>query len=79
MLRPARLLPPKRLLTPRSDDRPLGLRLGPATRRSGTYLRGTSTRWLDAASRTHHAFQSRSAAVTVSSSVLAPAWVRVVA
>jgi hypothetical protein len=41
-------------LTPRSDSRSLDLRLGPAIRRSGTCLYGTSTRWLDAASRTHH-------------------------
>jgi len=54
MLRPARLLPPKRLLTPRYSPSSLEHKLGPATRRSGLYLDGTHTRWTDAASRTHH-------------------------
>src|SRR6266508_4155849 len=54
MLRPALLLPPKRLVTPRSVRPPLDGRLGPASRRSGTYLHGTLTRWPDGTSRTHH-------------------------
>ena len=53
-LRPARLLPPKRLSTPRSARRPLDDEPGPATRRSGTYRDGTHTRWPDPASRTQH-------------------------
>jgi len=49
MLRPAFLLPPWRLSTPRLG---LGLSthdLGPATGRSGAYPDGTSTRWICAA------------------------------
>lgn len=49
MLRPANLLPPKRLLTPRSGHRDLSLRLGPATRRPGAYRDGTLTRWINTA------------------------------
>jgi hypothetical protein len=44
-LRPACLLPPKRLLTPRSGHRRLRPCLGSATRRSGAYRGGTCTRW----------------------------------
>src|SRR2546422_790448 len=54
MLRPALLLPPMRLLTPRFDPSALALRLGPATGRSGAYPDGTHTRWLVAAFRTRH-------------------------
>ncbi len=54
MLRPALLLPPKRLLTPRFDRTPLGAGRWPATRRSGAYLGGTLTRWLGPAFRTRH-------------------------
>src|SRR3989442_13534671 len=54
MLRPALLLPPMRLLTPRFDPSALALRLGPATGRSGAYPDGTHTRWLAAAFRTRH-------------------------
>ena len=68
MLRPANLLPPKRLLTPRLGQKALAYRLGPATRHFGAYRDGTLTRWtgtawLDAlrptaarrfAFRTHH-------------------------
>ena len=49
MLRPAWLLPPKRLSTPRSGQGDLSPRLGPATRRSDAYRDGTSTRWVCAA------------------------------
>src|SRR5262245_53906488 len=45
MLRPADLLPPKRLLTPRLGHRDLSRCLGSATRRSGAYRGGTCTRW----------------------------------
>ena len=49
MLRPDWLLPPKRLLSPRSGT-VVSLRyLGPATRRSGAYRDGTLTRWRSAA------------------------------
>src|SRR4030067_867646 len=54
MLRPAPLLPPSWLLTPRSACRDLSRRLGPATRRSGSSLGGTCTRWIGDAFRTHH-------------------------
>ena len=50
MLRPALLLPPQRLLTPRSDRTDLSASLGPATRRFGAYRDGTCTRWRSAAS-----------------------------
>jgi len=49
MLRPACLLPPKRLSTPRVGRRGLPRRLGPATRRSDAYRGGTRTRWRRAA------------------------------
>ena len=51
MLRPAGLLPPKRLSTPRSGPRDLSRSLGSATRRSDAYRDGTCTRWIDAARR----------------------------
>src|SRR5947209_5520150 len=54
MLRPALLLPPQGLLTPRFDGTPLDARRWPATRRSGAYLGGTCTRWLGPAFRTRH-------------------------
>jgi hypothetical protein len=44
MLRPAGLLPPKRLLTPRSAAPLSEIRLGPATGRTDTYPDGTFTR-----------------------------------
>ena len=50
MLRPAFLLPPKRLSTSRSGHGDLApLDLGPATGRSGAYPDGTFTRWNSAA------------------------------
>ena len=49
MLRPAWLLPPKRLSTPRSGKGDLSPHLGSATRRSDAYRDGTSTRWVCAA------------------------------
>ena len=55
MLRPALLLPPKRLLSPRCGLRDPSRRLGPATRRSDAYRDGTFTRWFGAASSTRHA------------------------
>ncbi len=55
MLRPALLLPPKRLVTPRSVRPPLDGRLGSAIGRSGTCPNGTHTRWLGEVFRTHHA------------------------
>ncbi len=54
MLRPALLLPPKGLLTPRFDRTLLNAGRWPATRRSGAYLGGTHTRWLGPAFRTRH-------------------------
>jgi hypothetical protein len=51
MLRPAHLLPPKRLSTPRSGPGDLSPDLGSATRRSDAYRGGTHTRWFDAARR----------------------------
>ncbi len=65
MLRPAILLPPKRLLTPRSGPGISPRDLGSATGRSGAYPDGTLTRWNGAARsyaryrslcffRTHH-------------------------
>src|SRR6266851_8202195 len=54
MLRPALLLPPKRLSTPRCGLRDLSRRLGPATRRSDAYRGGTFTRWFGVACSTHH-------------------------
>jgi hypothetical protein len=51
MLRPACLLPPKRLSTPRVGHRDLSQCLGPATRRSDAYRDGTRTRWRSAAKR----------------------------
>src|SRR5438445_9414794 len=65
MLRPALLLPPKRLSTPRCGLRDLSRRLGPATRRSGAYRGGTLTRWLAAASSTRHGRIVRRAYVPV--------------
>src|SRR2546425_2244720 len=68
MLRPACLLSPWRLVTPRSSRGTLIPRLGSATRRSGAYRDGTRTRWRKAAwsggcfSRsvtTHHALDYR--------------------
>ena len=54
MLRPAFLLPPWRLLTPRSG-RDLSVQTsGPATGRSGAYPDGTCTRWTCAAESRHH-------------------------
>jgi len=50
MLRPARLLGPWTLSTPRSADGVSPDRLGPATRRSDAYRDGTLTRWRSAAS-----------------------------
>jgi hypothetical protein len=75
MLRPASSLPPLRLLTPRSGHGSLPSCPGPATRRSGTYQGGTSTRWIgsarkrfvtlgrmtDALLRTHHDVHSAGA------------------
>ncbi len=58
MLRPARLLPPKRLLTPRYRPSSLEHKLGPATRCSGTSLNGTHTRWSGGTFRTHHGQQA---------------------
>ena len=54
MLRPACLLPPLRLLTPRYRPSSLEHKLGPATRCSGLYLDGTHTRWSGGTFRTHH-------------------------
>jgi len=55
MLRPACLLPPLRLLTPRYRPSSLEHKPGPATRRSGPCLDGTHTRWSGGTFRTHHA------------------------
>ena len=49
MLRPALLLPPERLSTPRFGHGDLSPRRGPATGRSGSCPRGTCTRWFDEA------------------------------
>ncbi len=54
MLRPALLLPPKRLSTPRFDRGPLDPSRGSATRRSGSYMDGTHARWSGGTFRTHH-------------------------
>src|SRR4051794_1513266 len=51
MLRPASLLPPWRLSTPRSGQGDLSPCLGPATGLSGDYPDGTLTRWRGAARR----------------------------
>ena len=53
MLRPALLLPPKRLSTPRSALRFSPPSWGPATGCSSTYPDGTSARWSGQAFRTH--------------------------
>src|SRR5918994_1841154 len=60
MLRPADLLPPWRLLTPRLGHRDLSRCLGSATRRSGAYRGGTCTRWI----RTTRWARSRTPIVT---------------
>jgi hypothetical protein len=49
MLPPAFLLPPQRLLTPRSGLEDLSSSPGPATGRFGAYPDGTRTRWIDTA------------------------------
>jgi hypothetical protein len=54
MVRPARVLPPERLVTPRSRPSALEHKLGPATRCPGLYLDGTHTRWSGGTVRTHH-------------------------
>ena len=54
MLRPALLLPPERLLTPRYGLMVSAIRLGPATGRSDAYPDGYSIRWFDTTFTARH-------------------------